>query len=125
VALLVVGFAAGWHAKGVSVAAGETKVAQAEVQQISDSVAKQATALQKRLQDEQDKSLGLAIAQQQLRTAGNGIRLEIADAHFTPTPVADGACPADDPVGSDEFVRLYNRAAKGGGAAATGAAAAR
>lgn len=125
VALLVFGFAGGWHAKGVSVAAGETKVAQAEVQQIAAGVTKQAAAMQQRLQDEQDKSLGLAVAQQQLRAVGDGIRLEIADAHFTPTPVADGACPADDPVGSDEFVRLYNRAAKGGGAAAAGAATAR
>jgi TolA-binding protein len=125
VALLVVGFAGGWHAKGVSVAAGQAKVAQAEVQQISDSVAKQATALQQQLQAEQGKSVALAIAQQQLRTVGDGIRLEIADAHFTPTPVADGVCPAADPVGSDEFVRLYNRAAKGGGAAATGAASTR
>ena len=42
VVALAIGFAAGWHARGVSVAAGQTKTAHAETTAVVAGVTKQA-----------------------------------------------------------------------------------
>lgn len=121
---LAIGFAVGWHAKGVSVAAGEAKASNAAVIQITDSVNKQAAKQQADMQAEQGKSVELAAQQQTVRAASVDIRLEIDNASFTPGPIGVAAsCP--EPDGTDEFVRLYQRAAEGVPASAASATAPR
>jgi hypothetical protein len=111
-ALLVAGFLSGWYEKGVHVRASQAKEAAHQLTDIADSVNQQATALQNRLQREQDASVALLAQQQASRVASADIRLEITHADLS-TPVAPGvepSCPG--PVGSPEFARLYQRAAR-------------
>ena len=56
---LAIGFAAGWHAKGVSVAAGQTTTARAETQTVIAGVNKQATEQNARQVVEQGKSVAM------------------------------------------------------------------
>jgi hypothetical protein len=110
-ALLVAGFLSGWYEKGVHVRASQAKDAVHQVEEITDSVNKQAMALQNRLQREQDASVALLAKQQATRAASADIRLEIthADLSMPSVPGVAPSCP--DPVGSAEFARLYQRAA--------------
>jgi hypothetical protein len=107
--LLVGGFLSGWYEKGVHVRASQAKDAVRQVKDITDSVNQQATALQARLQREQDASVVLLTQQQATRAASADIRLEITHADLS-TPGVEPSCP--DPVGSPEFARLYQRAAR-------------
>jgi hypothetical protein len=110
-AMLVGGFLSGWYEKGVHVRASQAKDAVRQVKDITDSVNQQATALQARLQREQDASVVLLTQQQATRAASADIRLEIthADLSMPSAPGVEPSCP--DPVGSPEFARLYQRAA--------------
>lgn len=133
VVALAIGFAAGWHAKGVSVAAGQTKTARAETAAVVAGVAKQATEQHAGMVAEQGKSIALGIEQAGIRATGDKLQQEIDRASFSfpapaivlaPQAVATVRCP-DDPVGSDDFVRLYDAAASGGDPAVAGSAGAR
>lgn len=123
--LAVGGFATGWHAKGVSVTAGEVKTANTTITTITDSVNKQAAAQSARLTAEQGKSLALDLEKNRIHAAGEVIQLEISNAQFNPPPLDAGnhpvVCP--DVTGSAEFVRLYNAAARGSPAASASATA--
>jgi hypothetical protein len=114
------GFATGWHAKGVSVKAGQVTLANKTITTITDGVNKQAAAQNAQLTAEQGKSLALDIEKNRIHAAGVSIQLEIADAQFNPPALDAGnhpvVCP--DVTGSAEFVRLYNAAARGSPAAA-------
>jgi hypothetical protein len=115
---LAIGFGAGWHAKSVSVAAGQAKAAHAETAVIVADVTKQATEQHAGQVAEQAKSVDLAGVQQSVRDAHVQIQEQISHAVFVPyaLPAAAGSCP--DVTGSDEWVRLYNAAAAGSPAAA-------
>jgi hypothetical protein len=130
---LGLGFAVGWHAKGVSVDAAGAKTSRAETQSVVDGVNKQAAAQHGDQVVEQGKSVDLGLAQNGIRATGDKLQQEIDRAPFTfPTPrvvIATTSnvsirCP-DDPVGSDDFVRLYNAAASGTDPAAAASTAAR
>jgi hypothetical protein len=112
IGLLLVGFGAGWHEKGVHVAAGETKAAKADVQAVTANFQAQGQKQAQTLAKEQDKSIALATAQQLTRATSATIQLEIRDAEFTPVPPAAGDSCAD-PAASPEWVQLYNAAAAG------------
>jgi hypothetical protein len=132
VLLLAIGCAAGWRAKGVSVAAGQTATARAETQAVVTGVNKQAAAQHADQVAEQGKSVALGAEQAGIRATGDKLQQEIDRAPFTitvpnitiATPATSISCP-DDPVGSDDFVRLYNAAARGADPAAAGSAGAR
>lgn len=133
VVLLAIGCACGWHAKGVSVAAGQTTTARAETQAVVTGVNKQAAAQHAGQVVEQGKSLALGTEQAGIRATGDKLQQEIDRAPFAITApnivvgtpaVMQISCP-DDPVGSDDFVRLYNAAASGADPAATASSAAR
>lgn len=119
------GFATGWHAKGVSVKAGEVTLANKTITSINDGVNKQAAAQSAQLTAEQGKSLALQVEQNRIHAAGQTIQLEIADAQFNPAPLGAGDHPVGCPdvTGSAEFVRLYNASARGSPATATSASA--
>jgi len=130
---LAIGFAFGWHAKGVSVEAGQTKTARAETQTVIAGVKQQAADQHAGQVAEQGKSIALGAEQVGIRATGDKLQQEIDRATFSlPTPaivlaqpsVAAIHCP-DDPVGSDDFVRLYNAAARGADPAAAGTTGAR
>lgn len=117
---LALGFGAGWHAKGVSVTAGEAKTARAETQAVITGVTKQAADQHAGQVVEQGKSIALGAEQAGIRSTGDKLQQEIDRAPFIvtappiviATPTASISCP-DDPVGSDDFVRLYDAAARG------------
>ena len=125
IALLVAGFGAGWHAKAVSVTAGQVKASNQTIAAITDSVTRQAAAQSAQLAGEQAKSVALDIAQRRIAAGGVSIQLEISHAQFEPAPPAAGAEHAACPraTASPEFMRLYDAAAGGSPAAAAGAAA--
>lgn len=118
------GFGAGWHAKGVSVLAGETKAAQADTQTVVADVARQAQDLHGLAVAEQGKTAALNHDLADIRVEASTLDVEIAHARLEPPPPAAGE-PAvcADPVGGAEFLRLYNAAARGGAAAAASTAA--
>jgi hypothetical protein len=129
---LAIGFAGGWHAKGVSVAAGQTKTARAETQTVITGVKQQADEQHKAQVAEQGKSIALGTEQAGIRATGDKLQQEIDRATFhvtapnivVATPTVAISCP-DDPVGSDDFVRLYNTAARGADPAAAASTGAR
>ena len=129
---LVIGLAGGWHAKGVSVAAGQTKTARAETQAVITGVKQQADEQHKAQVAEQGKSIALGTEQAGIRATGDKLQQEIDRATFhvtapnivVTTPTVALRCP-DDPVGSDDFVRLYDAAARGADPAAAASAGAR
>lgn len=127
---LAIGFAAGWHANGVSVTAGQVKTARAETTAVVAGVTKQAAEQHAAGVVEQGKSIALGAEQAGIRATGDKLQREIDRAPFIvtappiviATPSASSAsisCP-DDPVGSDDFVRLYNAAARGADPATAG-----
>jgi hypothetical protein len=129
---LALGFAVGWHAKGVSVTAGQATTARAETQTVIAGVNKQAAEQHAGQVAEQGKSIALGAEQAGIRATGDKLQQEIDRAPFTitapniivATPAVSISCP-DDPVGSDDFVRLYNAAARGADPATAGTAGAR
>jgi len=129
---LALGFTSGWHTKGVSVAAGQTKTAHAETQTVITSVKQQADEQHKAQVAEQGKSIALGTEQAGIRATGDKLQQEIDRATFrvtapnivVATPTMALRCP-DDPVGSDDFVRLYNAAARGADPAAAASTSAR
>jgi hypothetical protein len=129
---LAIGLACGWHAKGVSVEAAQTKTARAETQTVVTGVNKQATEQHSAAMVEQGNSIALGIDQAGIRATGDKLQQEIDRAPFTitapniivATPAVSIRCP-DDPVGSDDFVRLYDTAASGADPAAASTAGAR
>lgn len=131
--LLVIGFLIGWHAKGVSVKAGQVNVAVAQTKAVVTGVTQQATAQHAAQVVEQGKSVALAADQSGIRTAGADIRLGIDNADFksfepivtAEKPAVAVVCPDTDPVGSDDFVRLYNASASGADPAAAATTSAR
>lgn len=130
---LAIGFMGGWHAKGVSVTAGQAKTARAEASAVVAGVNQQVAAQHAGQVAEQGKSIALGIEQAGIRATGDKLQQEIDRASFSfPTPRIIVAQPAvatvrclDDPVGSDDFFRLYNAAARGADPAAAGTAGAR
>jgi hypothetical protein len=125
VALLVTGFGAGWHAKGVSVTADQVKASNQTIAAITDSVTRQAAAQSAEMAGEQAKSLALDIERRRLASTGFNIQLEISHAQFDPAPPAAGAAPMVCPraTASPEFMRLYDAAAAGSPATAASASA--
>lgn len=132
IALAILSFGIGWHAKSVSVDASAMHAAQAETKAVVADVTKQGEAQHAAAVAEQGHTIALGIEKVAIRSGADTIQSEINRAQFTvsapvialgPTTIAS-ACP-DDPVGSDEFVRLYNAAAKGADSTAAAAAAAR
>ena len=121
---LTLGFAGGWHAKGVSVDAGKTKTAQAETKAVVADVKQQATEQHDAAVAEQGKTLGVAVAQNEIRAHEAATKQEIAHAVFQPAPINPAAVDCPDPGATAEFMRLYNAAAAGKSEAA-GAPAAR
>ncbi len=122
VALLIVGFGAGWHGKSVHDLAGRAKDADARVDQITRNVQAQASKLQQQLQLEQDRTLALHTQHDLTRASGTALRLEIDHVVFTAPADAAGCV---DPLASDEFERLYNAAAANRRASPPGTATAR
>jgi hypothetical protein len=110
---LAIGFGAGWHAKSVSVAAGQAKAAHAETAAIVADVTKQATDQHAGQVAEQGKSLDLAGVQQSVRDLHVQIQEQISHAVFVPYAMPAGAATCPDPAATAEFVRLYNSAAAG------------
>lgn len=114
IALLAMGFGGGWHAKGVSVAAGQTKTAKAETVAVVADVKKQVATQQVAAKVEQGKSQALAADQQSLRDHGAAIQQEIDHVVFVyPKPKPDAGIQCPNPLGTTEFVRLYDSAARG------------
>ncbi|CAM5590878.1 hypothetical protein [Rhodanobacter lindaniclasticus] len=124
IALLVCGFGAGWHAKGVSVTAALAKAAQADSRAVVADVARQAQDLHAHAVAEQGKTAALNTKLTDIRVEASTLDVEIAHARLEPPPPAAGE-PAvcADPVGGAEFLRLYNAAARGGAPAAASTAA--
>ena len=129
---VVIGFGFGWHAKGVSVESGQVKTARAETQTVITGVKQQADEQHKAQVAEQGKSIALGTEQAGIRATGDKLQQEIDRATFhvtapnitIATPTVALSCP-DDPVGSDDFVRLYNAAARGADPAAAASTGAR
>jgi len=125
---LAIGFAVGWHCKGVSAEAKQVREVKTDIVAINKSVDTQAAAQTKQMQQQQDQTVGLMAKQSATRTSANTIHWDIQNGTFAPRTVikvVPGKCPApaDDPVGSDDFERLYNSAAKGVAAPAAAASA--
>jgi hypothetical protein len=129
---LVIGFAVGWHSKGISVTAGQVKASHAETSTVIAGVNKQAAAQHAADVVEQGKSIALSTDQAGIRATGDRLQAEIDRAPFkitapniiVATPAATISCP-DDPVGSDDFVRLYNAAARATDPATAGSSSSR
>lgn len=129
---LAIGFGIGWHTKGVSVTADQAKTARDETAAVVAGVTKQAAEQHAGAVVEQGKSIALGVERAGIRATGDKLQQEIDRAHFhvtTPnliiaTPNVALSCP-DDPVGSDDFVRLYNAAAHGADPAVAGPAGTR
>lgn len=129
---LAIGFGIGWHAKDVSMTAGQAKTAHAETKTVIAGVNKQATEQHAAAVVEQGKSIALGNVQAGIRTTGDRLQAEIDRAPFKitapniviATPTLSISCP-DDPVGSDDFMRLYNAAARGADPAAAAGTGAR
>lgn len=114
--LLAVAFAAGWHAKGTSMAAADQRATHAELAATKVDFAQQIAQHTAALDRQQADTSALLAKQHIIRAGSADIRLEIEHAQFTP-PAPAGLAPAcADPAGSVEFERLYNAAAKGRGA---------
>jgi hypothetical protein len=109
------GFGTGWHAKGVSVAAGQTKTATAQTKAVIADVQKQDVAQHADALAQQAKTFDLNNQQDGIRTYGMSLQQEIDHAVFLPYAVPGKpvmvTCP--DPDATAEFVRLYNAAAAG------------
>lgn len=122
IALLAIGFGAGWHAKGVSVQAKQGKTAQAETKAVVADVKQQATAQHDQAVAEQHKTLAVNVEQSTIREHESATKQEIEHAVFTPAPPAN---PVDctDPGASAEWLRLYNAAAAGSPAPAAASTA--
>lgn len=118
--ILVLGAMLGWHFKGQAIDAAAMKGAKAETQAVIAGVNKEAAAQHADAMVEQGKSVALGIDQVDIRKTTDSMQAEINRAQFNfpaPTIVAGKttiavACPPD-PVGSEEFVRLYDAAAFG------------
>lgn len=117
---ILLGGVIGWRLAGYSQAKAAEATATADVSAITASVQQQAATEQKNLQTQQDKTAALDAQQNLIRDSATNITLDIQHAAFTP-PVDAGSCP--DPVDSDDFVRLYGSAAKGGDAPAAASSA--
>ncbi|MGC1550521.1 MAG: hypothetical protein WA777_18520 [Rhodanobacter sp.] len=120
---LAAGFATGWHAKGVSVTAAQSKAEKAQTTAIVAGVNKEAAAQHTQLVAEQGKTLALDSTQQDVRSNGVTIEKEINHAIFIPYEVPSAAVSCPDPAASPQFVRLYNAAAAGNPAAAASTSA--
>lgn len=108
--VFVAGAFAGVYIDGRLHAADEVASADAATAAITTNVNRQIAAHQAELARQQARSLLLAQDQGAIHTSVADIHLEISNARFDP-PADAGSCP--DPIGSDEFVRLYDDAAKG------------
>lgn len=113
-ATLLAGIGVGWRLSSARQVESELDSANARTTAITDSVNRQLAQRQADLTREQGRSLALQHDVGEIRLATTTLQLEISHAQFA-APANAEACP--DPVGSDEFVRLYNAAAAGGGAA--------
>lgn len=102
---------AGWFYKGYRVAQADVVAAQANTDAITASVNQQSAAQVAQANDQLAQSGALAAQQSLFREQGNALHLEITHA-FTLSPAPVGSCA--DPVATDEFVRLYGKAARGG-----------
>src|SRR5574337_1222522 len=126
VVALACGFGAGWHAKGVSMAAAKAKAAQADTQAVIADVARQAQDLHAQQLAEQGKTAALNTDLTNIRVEASALDVEIAHAPLeTPPPAAGKPAVCPDPVGAAEFLRLYNAAARGGAPAAASTTAGR
>lgn len=117
-----VGFAAGWHAKGVSVNAATARSDRQELTDLTADVNQQINHNTAQLQAQQDESARLFAQQALIRGHGEGTRLEIEHAVFVPDQPLGIAPSCPDPSGTAEFERLYEAAAKGADAAHSGPA---
>jgi hypothetical protein len=97
----------GWRAGGASSAKADVAAAEARTDAITDGVNKGLAQRQADLTREQGNTFALQKDQAGIHAAMTDIRLEISNARFDP-PANAGVCP--DPVGSDDFFRLYNAA---------------
>jgi hypothetical protein len=97
----------GWRAGGSSSSKAEAVAADARTDAITDTVNKGLAQRQGDLTREQGNTFALQKDQAGIHAAMTDIRLEISNARFDP-PASAGVCP--DPVGSDDFIRLYNAA---------------
>lgn len=104
---------AGWFYKGYSVAQADVAAAQADTDAITASVDRQSAAQVAQANDQLAQSGALAAQQSLLHQQGSALHLEITHA-FTLSPAPAGPCA--DPIATDEFVRLYGKAARGGAA---------
>ena len=102
---------AGWLYKGYSVAQADVVAAHAGSAAITASVDKQAAAQSAKAAEQLAQSGALAAEQSLFHQQGNALHLEITHA-FTFSPAPAGSCA--DPIGTDEFVGLYDKAASGG-----------
>lgn len=114
---LALAFGAGWHAKGISVAAATAKSDHQALSDMATDVNHQIIAQTAKLQEQQDASARFFAQQRLLLGQGADIRLEIEHAVFTPDAPLGIAPACPDPAGTAEFERLYNAAAKGGNTA--------
>lgn len=113
-AAFLAGLAIGWNFGATRELKAEAQDADARTSAITASVDRQLAVRQAELTREQSRSLALQQELGEIHLAGVNLQLEISNARFT-SPASAGTCP--DPVGSDEFLRLYNAAAAGGRAA--------
>ncbi|KLD65436.1 hypothetical protein [Dyella japonica] len=121
IALIAVGFGAGWHCKGVSVTAGQVTEAKAEVQDVVQQFQDQGAEQFAYLKVQQHQTLTLAADQGAIRATAEATKQEIQHATFHPASAPAAACP--EPLRSPEFVRLYKQAARGNPAVAGSTAA--
>lgn len=120
---LALGMLAEHHWRAGKDAVTAAKVADAQVLAIDASVRKQADQLSHRMAEEQGRSVALLADQRARAQNVNAIRVEISHAVFLSPTDARGCT---DPLGSDEFERLYDAARQAGGdPAPPGSAAAR
>jgi hypothetical protein len=106
--VFALGIFIGWRAGGSSSAKAEATAADARTDAITAGVSKGLARRQADLTAQQGQTLALQKDQAGTHAAMADIHLEISNARFD-LPANAGVCP--DPVGSDDFVRLYNGAA--------------
>lgn len=118
-AVFALGLFVGWRAAddGMQRAAAHANATAADA--IAVKVQEQNTKVQQELQAQEAQTASLMVTQQALRTNSAAIGVEIQHATFPAAPRL-GGCPY--PVGSDDFLRLYNRAARAGDPARAGSA---
>lgn len=108
------GVGVGWRAGHAGASDRAAEQAQAQTRDLVADIERQVTARQAQLQAQLVASTALLATQRAIASRADMVREDIRHAVFV-VPL-----PADDPVGSPEFVRLYNAAARAGtGAAAT------